>query len=228
MTRFARPCPMRASRQRWQPLAVHSRRARGLRLPAWCLCLHVFAACILPDVSQRTAGEDAAVALQEASRMQPSDSMAKPVAVPPAAGFSAASSGTAGLAQSIGPIAGATASAAAGQSGAAAMETQQPGMSTALAALGAACPASGQSQCESGKCVDGVCCGVGSCDTCYRCGSSGTCEAVRDAMDDSCRYGAHCDAQAKCVSGNGSTCDSGSECASGACVDEDVLRRNLW
>jgi hypothetical protein len=60
-------------------------------------------------------------------------------------------------------------------------------MSCGLKPNGAMCPG-GATQCQSGKCVDGVCCQVSSCPTCQVCGGAGgTCQAVAaDTPDPGC------------------------------------------
>jgi hypothetical protein len=95
-------------------------------------------------------------------------------------------------------------------------------------------PCDSAATCDSGFCVDGVCCAVESCGLCERCDASaspGTCTAVRDAEDpDTCAGAASCDADGVCVLGPGHTCaeapdgpactcDGGAgHCLGGACV----------
>lgn len=125
-----------------------------------------------------------------------------------AVGMSQQSTGDAGTMSS-----GQSGTAAAGAAGSPVASSPE------LAQLGAACPASGPSQCVSGKCADGVCCEVEACDVCQRCGSSGQCEPVRNAMVGRCSGKLHCDAQAKCVGSIGATCGADSECEDGSCFD---------
>jgi len=79
------------------------------------------------------------------------------------------------------------------------------------------------SQCETGYCVDGVCCDAPSCGTCQACNlavTPGTCSKVLSAADtDSCAAPASCNAVGACVKGAGTACTAGTECVSGFCVD---------
>jgi hypothetical protein len=109
---------------------------------------------------------------------------------------------------------------------------------------GAACGAAGE--CESGFCVDGVCCATacnGKCDACNVAGSLGTCKPISGASQaghptcwpfvcaagvcpTSCTSTPQCGSGASCT-GNvcvgfkaaGVACGAASECASGFCVD---------
>gem|GEM_PF-5810768 len=120
---------------------------------------------------------------------------------------------------SSGQLGNAAASSAGSSSATAGAAGSAVSSSAELVQLGAACPASGPSQCVSGKCADGVCCQVGSCDVCQRCGTSGMCEPVRSASVARCSGKLHCDAQAKCVGGIGAVCGGGNECEEGSCLD---------
>jgi len=79
-------------------------------------------------------------------------------------------------------------------------------------------------QCETGYCVDGVCCEQVSCGTCQACdtvGSPGLCATVSLADDpDSCPAAtSSCDAIGQCKKKNAQTCAASSECASGSCAN---------
>jgi hypothetical protein len=97
---------------------------------------------------------------------------------------------------------------------------------------GAACTA--DTQCETGHCVDGVCCET-VCGTCQRCdqvaslepgppvpgpvASPGVCSAVTGGPDpDSCTGGMTCDADGQCKAAAGRICAVPSDCASGSCI----------
>jgi hypothetical protein len=98
---------------------------------------------------------------------------------------------------------------------------------------GAACTA--DTQCDTGHCVDGVCCEA-VCGTCQRCDQSasvapgpptpgpvpspGVCSAVTDGEDsDTCSGGMTCGADGQCKSGPGRSCSAPADCASGSCID---------
>jgi hypothetical protein len=98
-------------------------------------------------------------------------------------------------------------------------------------AHGGACSA--DSQCDTGHCVDGVCC-ESVCGTCSRCdqvaslvpgppppspiASPGICSPVTNAEDpDSCTGDSTCDATGACKGGPGHACKIPSDCASGSC-----------
>ncbi len=74
--------------------------------------------------------------------------------------------------------------------------------------------------CESGHCVDGVCCLVASCGVCEACGAQGACAPVLGGADpDTCPGG--CDAAGQCAQVtpkvDGDLCQDDAECASGHC-----------
>jgi hypothetical protein len=87
---------------------------------------------------------------------------------------------------------------------------------------GAAC--SQASQCQSGFCVDGVCCNTACSGLCQACSNAktgsanGTCAniTINTDPDNECSGGASCSGGA-CT--QGATCMTGSGCASGFCVD---------
>jgi MYXO-CTERM domain-containing protein len=85
-------------------------------------------------------------------------------------------------------------------------------------------------QCASGFCVDGTCCGTGSdgkalttaaCGTCESCADDkGQCQAVKGTTDaDTCTTTSSCDATGKCKLDQGQACSDGTQCLSGNCVD---------
>lgn len=82
-------------------------------------------------------------------------------------------------------------------------------------------------ECNSGFCVDGVCCD-GACDgTCQACGATGACFSVASAEDSgTCdndvgcsQPPCSCDAGSICGRGAGVRCNQPSDCASGFCAD---------
>ncbi len=80
------------------------------------------------------------------------------------------------------------------------------------------------SECASGACVDGVCCGSSECGRCQSCavaGHEGSCYAVAaGAVDDSCGFGQVCSATRRCVYPNGaigSKCQNDTDCLSNHC-----------
>jgi hypothetical protein len=78
------------------------------------------------------------------------------------------------------------------------------------------------SQCDSGYCVDGVCCEVSACPgTCVSCATGGgVCAAVENAVDpDTCTGDLICSATSQCLPKNGMSCTDGAQCASSFCVD---------
>lgn len=78
--------------------------------------------------------------------------------------------------------------------------------------------------CDTGACVDGVCCESTSCGTCQACNLSagpGTCRPVVSADDpDTCGApSATCDATGACKKVQGQACTTGAQCVSNFCVD---------
>jgi hypothetical protein len=90
---------------------------------------------------------------------------------------------------------------------------------------GEGCTAATASNCASGFCVEGVCCGSascsGPCQSCAVVGHEGTCmqAAAGTEVPGSCADGQACDGSGNCKSKNGVACASTSVCASGFCVD---------
>jgi hypothetical protein len=90
---------------------------------------------------------------------------------------------------------------------------------------GEGCTAATASNCASGFCVEGVCCGSatcsGPCQSCAVVGHEGTCmqAAAGTEVPGSCADGQACDGSGSCESKNGVACASTSVCASGFCVD---------
>ena len=90
---------------------------------------------------------------------------------------------------------------------------------------GEGCTAATASNCASGFCVEGVCCGSascsGPCQSCAVVGHEGTCmrAAAGTEVPGSCADGQACDGSGSCKSKNGVACASTSVCASGFCVD---------
>jgi hypothetical protein len=90
---------------------------------------------------------------------------------------------------------------------------------------GTACGAG--SECLTGYCVDGVCCGTSSCPTCQSCGlatSLGTCANIPYGTTDTnpanaCVAPYACDGTGNCEKVTGSGCSVGSDCLTGYCVD---------
>ena len=92
--------------------------------------------------------------------------------------------------------------------------------------LGATCSAN--TECNSGFCVDGACCGTSSCaGTCTSCnpaetvgGVAGACDLIVEDTDpdNECANGG-CTGTGACQEPLGSTCTDDSECASGFCAD---------
>ena len=89
---------------------------------------------------------------------------------------------------------------------------------------GEGCTAATASNCASGFCVDGECCGSaacsGSCQSCAVAGHEGTCAMVVPGTEvpGSCP-GQACGTGGSCNTKNGTACSSASACASGFCVD---------
>jgi hypothetical protein len=95
--------------------------------------------------------------------------------------------------------------------------------------VGKPCTASGQ--CQSGFCIDGVCCSTACNQTCYSCGQptfEGTCRAIPAGLPDRSAT-TLCDAANQYCTGsgtcgtnkkpNGGTCAAATECGSNFCVD---------
>jgi len=87
-------------------------------------------------------------------------------------------------------------------------------------------PCASAKQCQSGACVDGVCCSTacGDCEACNLPGSEGSCAPVPAGQDP----GNDCAAESAATCGQDGTCDgqgrcrrypAGSECVPGACLD---------
>jgi alpha-tubulin suppressor-like RCC1 family protein len=86
--------------------------------------------------------------------------------------------------------------------------------------LGATC--STPDSCQTGQCVDAVCCDTactGACQTCVAAGNAGHCSPVKSADDPECTGGKSCDSTGACKARAGSSCSGGPECATGNCVD---------
>jgi hypothetical protein len=79
--------------------------------------------------------------------------------------------------------------------------------------------------CESGLCIDGVCCGTACATDCHACdvpGSEGTCapDPSADGLMDTCNLNEVCNATGACKLIDGESCGSdGTLCASGNCAD---------
>jgi hypothetical protein len=86
---------------------------------------------------------------------------------------------------------------------------------------GGACASGGD--CDTGYCVDGVCCESPSCGTCQACnlpGTQGTCAAVVNIQDpDSCAGQQSCDGAGTCKGLTGATCNADALCLGGFCRD---------
>lgn len=80
---------------------------------------------------------------------------------------------------------------------------------------------SSSSDCDTGNCVDGVCCKVSSCSACQTCNGSspGECTPVKNTTDDSCNGAKSCDGAANCKLINGQGCGAGSDCVTTNCID---------
>ncbi|MBK7581893.1 MAG: hypothetical protein IPI67_17000 [Myxococcales bacterium] len=86
---------------------------------------------------------------------------------------------------------------------------------------------SSAADCDTGNCVDGVCCAVSGCGQCERCdlngaqqSATGTCTKVISLDDpDSCTTANTCDAAGACKKKLGQICSAGGECVAGFCVD---------
>ncbi len=78
-------------------------------------------------------------------------------------------------------------------------------------------------ECQSGNCIDGLCCNTtcgGLCMACNVAGSAGTCTNIPNMQDpaNECANGA-CNGAALCKLDNGQGCAAGSACLSATCVD---------
>lgn len=108
----------------------------------------------------------------------------------------------------------------------------------AVAIVGNACTK--PDDCESGNCVDGVCCNTKCTDACKSCnneGSKGICSDVAYYVEDpffvgessaagACRIseaGGVCDGKGQCLKVSGKPCQTGAHCISGKCVDLKCL-----
>ena len=83
--------------------------------------------------------------------------------------------------------------------------------------LGISCAAG--EECESGLCVDEVCCNTACSAICYNC-ATGVCTKITNSDDPpQCTDYNTCDIYGNCRKKNGRSCNTGSECASGNCQD---------
>ena len=80
------------------------------------------------------------------------------------------------------------------------------------------------SECATGTCIDGVCCGVSSCQVCQSCALSGSGVCTNIALDqpdnfpiNACSGALTCNGNGACLLAPGQPCNSNSECADGAC-----------
>jgi hypothetical protein len=84
-------------------------------------------------------------------------------------------------------------------------------------------PCAKDSECDTGHCVDGVCCESATCGTCEACNfgtQAGVCATTVDASDpDTCPAPSTCGVNGSCGKARGATCADASECGSGFCVD---------
>ena len=83
---------------------------------------------------------------------------------------------------------------------------------------------SGNGECLSGNCADGLCCNttcIGSCKACDLAGSEGQCTNIAGGQDPSneCAGALSCNGVGACQIPNGTTCFFNSDCASGFCVE---------
>ncbi|MDI3291309.1 MopE-related protein [Polyangium sp. 15x6] len=79
-------------------------------------------------------------------------------------------------------------------------------------------------ECQSGNCVDGVCCTTacgGTCQACNLMAAQGTCTNITAGMDpaNECPGADVCNGAGACAEANGSPCVGNGECLSGQCVD---------
>ena len=91
----------------------------------------------------------------------------------------------------------------------------------ALLGIGSGCSVG--NECQSGNCIDGVCCNstcTGLCQACNIAGSLGTCTNVPNNQDpaNECASGA-CNGAGLCKLDNGQACAAGTACLSGTCTD---------
>lgn len=87
------------------------------------------------------------------------------------------------------------------------------------AAYGGSCTAA--TQCDTGFCVDGVCCSQAKCGVCGACnleGSVGTCASVKTAQHDVCSGSRACDANGVCLLMDGQVCSVASQCLTARCT----------
>ena len=97
------------------------------------------------------------------------------------------------------------------------------GMGNCKKVNGQTCAAT--SECATGTCVDGVCCGVASCPACQSCAQgAGACGPIASGMPDiaapnTCMGTSLCDGMGNCKKVNGQTCATTLECVTGTCVD---------
>lgn len=112
------------------------------------------------------------------------------------------------------------------------MDEAQNGAETDQDCGGGDCPACGPglmcivaADCQSGVCVDGVCCNTdcnGTCQSCNLAGNIGTCTPIPAGEDRDNECGgmlALCDGQGMCKAANGQACSVGADCAFGQCID---------
>jgi hypothetical protein len=91
------------------------------------------------------------------------------------------------------------------------------------AIVGAVCQVN--SDCQTGSCVDGVCCSSAACGVCHSCavpGALGACSPLPALSEDpknSCVGTLACDGKGTCALANGNACKGAGDCISGFCVD---------
>jgi len=96
--------------------------------------------------------------------------------------------------------------------------TECNGSGACEAANGSGCMTG--SQCQSGNCVDGVCCNTACNGPCQSCSKvAGVCSPDFVGQQDLCSMGSICDASGNCKKPTGDSCTLGTECLSGFCVD---------
>lgn len=146
--------------------------------------------------------EPDAVADAGTSTREPSESTAS--------GGTSATSSAAGQG-GTGATAGSGAGAPSAGQGGASTPAPMPGE------LGAACSAA--SECDSGHCTDGVCCGARCQRECEKCNAAGKCELLDGEQDrGTCDDSRHTCTRGVCLLSNGSECTSSNDCASGVCA----------